>query len=174
MLSRAQKENVIAGISDKIERSAAAFLVDFKGMNVEQVTDLRKKLTAVEAEMLVVRNTLAKRALAKFPKDEEAISADFTGTNALVFAFGDASAPAKTLSEFSKDVEHLELKSGVMEGERLDEARIKYLADLPPQEVLQAQFLGVLAAPASKFVRTLSAVPGGFARVLKAYEEKQA
>lgn len=172
-MDRAQKVEVISGITDRLQRSAAAFLVDFKGMNVEQVTDLRKKLFAVEAEMKVVRNTLAKRALADFPKESDALAADFVGTNAFVFAYGEASGPAKTLSDFAKEVEHLELKSGVMEGERLDEARIKYLADLPPKEVLQAQLLGVLAAPAGKFVRTLSAVPSGFARVLNAYKEQQ-
>lgn len=170
-MDRAQKVEVINGITDRLGRSSAAFLVDFKGMDVEQVTNLRKKLVEVEAEMKVVRNTLAKRALADFPAESDAIANDFVGTNAFVFAYGEASAPAKTLSEFAKDVEHLQVKSGVMDGERLDEARIKYLADLPPKEVLQAQLLGVLAAPAGKFVRTLSAVPSGFARVLNAYKE---
>ena len=172
-MDRAQKAQVIDGLKDRFSRSKAAFLVDFKGMNVEQVTTLRKKLVTLDAEMKVVRNTLAIRALADFPKESQALTTDFVGTNAVVFAYGEASAPAKALSEFAKDVEHLELKSGVMDGERLDEARIKYLADLPPKEVLQAQFLGVLAAPASKFVRTLSAVPGGFVRALNAYKEKQ-
>tara|TARA_Y100000780_G_scaffold232498_1_gene264673 strand:+ start:9766 stop:10290 length:525 start_codon:yes stop_codon:yes gene_type:complete len=173
MMDRAQKAQVIDGLKDRFSRSSAAFLVDFKGMNVEQVTTLRKQLVGVDAEMKVVRNTLAKRALADFPSESDAISSDFIGTNAVVFAYGDASAPAKALSEFAKDVEQLQVKSGVMEGERLDEAKIKYLADLPPMEVLRAQFLGVLAAPASKFVRTMSAVPGGFVRALNAYKEKQ-
>ena len=173
MMDRAQKAQVIDGLKDRFSRSSAAFLVDFKGMNVEQVTTLRKQLVGVDAEMKVVRNTLAKRALADFPSESDAISSDFIGTNAVVFAYGDASAPAKALSEFAKDVEQLQVKSGVMEGERLDEAKIKYLADLPPMEVLRAQFLGVLAAPVSKFVRTMSAVPGGFVRALNAYKEKQ-
>lgn len=173
-MDRAQKVEVISGISDRLQRSAAAFLVDFKGMNVEQVTGLRKKLAEVDAEMKVVRNTLAKRALADYPAESDALSSEFVGTNAFIFAYGDASAPAKALSEFAKDVEHLEVKAGVMDGEKLDEDRIKYLADLPPEEVLRAQLLGVLAAPAGKFVRTLSAVPSGFARVLNAYKETQA
>ena len=132
MMDRAQKAQVIDGLKDRFSRSSAAFLVDFKGMNVEQVTTLRKQLVGVDAEMKVVRNTLAKRALADFPSESDAISSDFIGTNAVIFAYGDASAPAKALSEFAKDVEQLQVKSGVMEGERLDEAKIKYLADLPP------------------------------------------
>lgn len=172
MMDRAQKAQVIDGLVDRLDRASAAFVVDFKGMNVEQVTNLRKTLTGVDAEMKVVRNTLAKRALTAKP-EHEAISDIFVGTNAFVFAYGDASAPAKTLVDFSKDVEHLEIKAGLMEGQALDEARIKYLGNLPSKDVLRAQLLGTLAAPGSKFVRTLAAVPGGFARLLAAYKDKQ-
>lgn len=173
MMDRAQKAQVIDSLVDRLDRASAAFVVDFKGMNVEQVTNLRKTLTGVDAEMKVVRNTLAKRALAAKPENEEAISNTFVGTNAFVFAFGDASAPAKALVDFSKEVEHLEIKAGVMDGAALDEERIKYLGNLPSKDVLRAQLLGVLNAPATKLVGTLAAVPGGFARLLNAYKEKQ-
>ena len=108
------------------------------------------------------------------PESESALKDQFVGTNAIVFAYDDVSAPAKLLADFSKDVEELQVKSGVMDGTALDEARIKYLATLPSKEQLRAQFLGLLQAPMGKFVRTLEAVPGGFARVLSAYKDKQA
>ncbi|MES2768924.1 MAG: 50S ribosomal protein L10 [Bdellovibrionota bacterium] len=173
-MDKAKKGQEIADISEKFSRAKAAFLVDFKGMNVEQVTNLRKKLYATKSEMRVVRNTLAKRALKDYPAQATALNEGFTGTNAIVFAYGDASASAKSLSEFGKDVETLDIKLGVMDGQALDRDMIKYLATLPPLEVLRAQFLGTLAAPMQKFVSTLAAPGTQFVSLLKAYENKQA
>ncbi|MBC87191.1 MAG: 50S ribosomal protein L10 [Bdellovibrionaceae bacterium] len=171
MMTRAKKAEEISNLSDRFGRAKAAFLVDFKGMNVEQVTTLRKTLTPIEAEMKVVRNTLAKLALKDHPDADSALSEDFTGTNALVFAYGEAPASAKALSEFSKDVEELQIKTGYMAGKRLDEAQINFLATLPGKDELRAQLLGTLAAPMTKFVRTLNEVPSGFLRVLAAKKD---
>ena len=173
MITRERKAEEIAAISERFGKAKAAFLVDYKGMNVEEVTNLRKNLSPLEAEMKVVRNTLALRALKDHPSIEPALADSFVGTNAIVFAYGDASAPAKALAEFQKEVEELQIKTGVMDGKGLDEARIKFLATLPSKEQLRAQLLGVLNAPMGKFLGTLQAVPGGFARVLNAYKEKQ-
>ena len=168
MMTRATKEQEVKALAEKFTKAKAAFLIDFKGMKVEQVTNLRKKLHPVEAEMKVVRNTLAKRALQGFPEMEKVLSTSFKGTNAIVFAYGDVSASAKALSLFAKDVELLQLKNGVMDNAGLDARRINYLATLPTKDVLRAQFLGVLCAPASKMVRTLNEVPSSLARVLNA------
>jgi large subunit ribosomal protein L10 len=173
MITRADKAQEIASLSEKFGRAKATFLVDFKGMTVEQVTSLRKRLVPVESEMQVVRNTLAIRALIDHPNAESAIKDSFVGNNAVVFAYGEAPASAKALADFAKEVELLQLKVGVMDGQKLDTNRIKALANLPSKEVLRAQFLGVLQAPMSKFVRTLSAVPTGFVRVLAAHKDKQ-
>jgi large subunit ribosomal protein L10 len=171
MNTRAEKATEIASLSDKFGRAKAAFLVDFKGMTVEQVTALRKKLVPVESEMKVVRNTLAVRALME-NKASEVLKDSLVGNNAIVFAFGEAPAAAKALSDFAKDVELLQLKVGVMEGSKLDVNGIKALANLPSKDVLRAQLLGVLAGPSRKFVQTLNAVPSGFARVLGAQRDK--
>lgn len=173
MITRAQKAEQIASISEKLGKANAAFLVDFKGMNVEEVTNLRKSLTGIDSEMKVVRNTLAKRALMDHPEMESAIASDFVGTNAFVFAYGDASAAAKALTNYSKEVEELVVKTGVMEGKALGEEGVKYLATLPGKDELRAKLLGTLAAPASKFVRVLNAVPGGFLTAMSAYKDKQ-
>ena len=84
-----------------------------------------------------------------------------------------APASAKALSEFSKEVEELQVKTGYMSGKKLDEAQIKYLATLPGKDELRAQLLGTLAAPMTKFVRTLNEVPSGFVRVLAAYKDSK-
>ncbi len=172
-MDKATKTQEISDISEKFAQSKATFLVDFKGMNVEQVTSLRKKLFTAKAEMRVVRNTLAKRALKDHPEQEKALKDSFIGTNAVIFAFGDASASAKSLMEFGKDVETLDVKIGFMDGQQLSKDTIKYLATLPPLEVLRAQFLGTLAAPMQKFVSTLAAPATQFVCLLKAYENKQ-
>lgn len=171
MITRAIKEQEIKNISEKFGKAKAAFLVDFKGMKVEQVTTLRKKLFTIKAEMKVVRNTLAKRALKDFPEAGEALSTSFKGTNALVFAYEDASALAKTLDLFAKDVELLQLKTGVMDGKKLDQAKIKFLATLPGKDALRAQLLGVLQAPGTKLARTLKEVPACLVRVLAAKKD---
>lgn len=173
MITRAIKADQIKDIADKFSRAKAAFLVDFKGLKVEQVTNLRKKLHPAESEMQVVRNTLAKKALEQFPAMNTALKNHLKGTNAIVFAYGDVTASAKVLSGFAKDVELLQLKSGVMDGAELNEEKIKYLSTLPAKDVLRAQFLGLLQAPMSKFVGTLNAVPSGFVRVLAAHKDKQ-
>lgn len=173
MITREEKAREIAALSEKFGKAKAAFLVDFKGMTVEQVTNLRKKLHPVESEMKVVRNTLAIRALMDHPKSEPVLKDAFVGTNAIVFAYGDASASAKAVSDFAKDVEQMQVKSGVMDGSKLDANGIKALASLPSKEVLRAQLLGVLQAPMSKFLGTLNAVPSGFVRVLASHRDKQ-
>jgi len=168
MMTRETKEQEVKALTEKFQKAKAAFLVDFKGMKVEQVTSLRKKLHPTEGEMKVVRNTLAKRALKDHPEMEKAISGAFKGTNAIIFAYGDVSATAKTLSLFAKDVELLQLKTGVMDNQALDAGKITYLATLPTKDVLRAQLLAVFLAPATKLVRTMNEVPASLARVLNA------
>lgn len=172
-MERAKKEQEVAEIAERFSKAKATFLVDFKGMNVEQVTNLRKNLFKQKAEMRVVRNTLAKRALKNHPEADKALSDAFVGTNAIVFAFGDASASAKSLAEFGKDVETMDIKIGFMDGQQLDKDMVKYLATLPSIEVLRAQLLGTFAAPMQKFVSTLAAPATQFVCLLSAYKNKQ-
>ena len=100
------------------------------------------------------------------------LESKLVGTNAVVFAFEDPSAVAKALTAFGKDVEAFQLKTGVMEGQSLDEQGIKYLSTLPGKNELRAMLLGALAAPATKLLGTMQAVPAGFVRVVNAYNDK--
>ena len=156
LTTRADKEQEVKLIAEKFAKSRGAFVVDYKGMKVEQVTNLRKKLNTSESEMKVVRNTLAKRALKDHPKVEQAFGSSLKGTNALVFSYGEVNTTAKILADFAKDVEVLQIKTGVMDGEALDASRIKFLATLPGKNELRAMFLGVLNAPGSKLARCLN------------------
>ena len=156
MITRAHKEQEIKSIAEKFAKSKGAFIVDFKGMKVEQVTSLRKKLHGSKSEMKVVRNTLAKRALKDYPQVDQALSGSLKGTNAVVFSYEEVNATAKVLADFAKDVEILQIKTGVMDGEALNDAKIKFLATLPGKDQLRAMFLGVLQAPGSKLARCLN------------------
>ncbi len=169
--TREQKQQEITSLSEKFGRSKAAFLVDFKGMDVESVTKLRKTLKPIQSEMKVVRNTLAIRALNDHPTVKPVLEDKLVGTNAVVFAFEDPSAVAKAITKFGDEVEAFQLKYGVMDGTALDAKGIKALATLPSKDELRAQLLGVLSAPMTKFLGTLQAVPGGFVRVLNAYKD---
>ena len=107
------------------------------------------------------------------PRDlETALADEFRGTNAVVFAYGDASAPAKALTEFGKTVEELVIKTGAMDGKAMDEAQIKFLSTLPGKDELRAMLLGTLQAPMVKLVRTMNEVPTGVVRVLAARKEQ--
>ena len=161
MITRADKEQEIQLITEKFGKAKGAFIVDFKGIKVEQVTNLRKKLNAADSEMKVVRNTLAKRAFKDHPAIEKAFATSMKGTNAIVFSYGEVNATAKTLADFAKDVEVLQIKTGVMDGEAMDSNKIKFLATLPGKDQLRSMFLSTLLASGS-----------ALARVLVAYSEK--
>lgn len=170
-MTRSMKQDEVKGLAEKFKKAKAAFLVDFKGLKVSQVVDLRKKLHPVESDMKVVRNTLARRAIAEFPETAKALDGKFRGSNAIIFAYGDVSASAKALTQYSKDVELFQIKTGVMDGKAMDQGKIQFLATLPSKDVLRAQFLGVLNAPGGRLARTLAEVPASLARVLAARKE---
>lgn len=153
---RSEKDTDIQQISEKFSKAKGAFVVDFKGMKVEQVTNLRKKLHAAESEMKVVRNTLALRAFKDHPVAEKAFSEKMTGTNAIVFAFNEVVGVAKALADFGKDVEALKIKSGMMDGEALDDNKIKFLATLPGKDQLRAQLLMLFKEPGARLARVLN------------------
>lgn len=155
--TRAEKEGEVKVLSDKFTKAKGAFVIDFKGMKVGQVTNLRKKLHATESEMKVVRNTLVRRALSGHEAASTALTPSLKGTNAIVFSYGEVNATAKALSEFAKEVEVLQIKTGLMDGEALNESKIKYLASLPGKDALRSMLLSTFLAPGNKFARVLDA-----------------
>lgn len=173
MLSRSAKKNQTAKLSDGFSRSKASFLVNCIGLNVEQMTALRKKLKKNQGDIQVIRNSLSLRAMEGHEILKKAYQAHLEGPNAFVLAFEDGAKVAKIIDQFSEDHEIFKIKGAVLEGSALSLNEVRELARLPSHEVLKAQFLGLLSAPMSKFLSTVKEVPQGFARLLFAKKEKK-
>ncbi len=170
-MDRTAKEAFVQDFSEKLSRAQLAVVTDYRGLDVNRMTEFRKNVSAVEgAEFSVVKNRLVRLAL----KDTEFSSLEgyFTGTNAVLLGFADVVEAAKVLTDFAKDNEELALKGGAMQGKPLTTAEIKALAALPPKEVLQAQLLGVLQGPSRNLVSVLANVNRQILNVLSAYQSK--
>ena len=151
------KEQVVAEIKDRFERAGSVVLVDYRGISVEQVTQLRKQFREAGVEYVVLKNTLVKRALSELAID--GFDSLLEGPSAFAFGFEDPVAPAKIMNDFITKTknEHLKIKGGLIDGKALDVAGVKALADLPSREVLIAKIMGSLNAPVTNFVGVLSA-----------------
>lgn len=150
------KKAIVEEIADKFTRSSSAILFDYRGLTVEEVTELRKQFREAGVDYKVYKNTLVKRALEKV--GVEGLSDLMEGPNAIAFGFEDPITPAKIGSEFAKNHKALELKAGVVEGEFFDEEKVKELAAIPSRDVLLAKLLGSLKAPVSNFAYLIQAM----------------
>ena len=171
-LNKSSKEQIVAELSEKLASAKAAFLADYRGLNVEQVDKLRGELRGAGVEYRVVKNTLLK--LAAKGTSCECLSDHLAGPTAIAIAGADPVAPAKILSEFAKTNKTFALKVGSLNGNLLELAQIEALAELPSREVLLAKVLGSLNAPATNFVGVLAAIPRSLVQVLAAIQDKKA
>nr|WP_320048464.1 50S ribosomal protein L10 [uncultured Desulfuromonas sp.] len=166
------KVQLVEEFAAKLATAKAAFVADYRGLNVDQVNELRGKLRDAGVEYRVVKNTLLR--LAAKGTDFECLSEYLQGPTAIAIAQEDPVAPAKVLSDYAKDSKFFELKTAVLEGKILNEAEIKALAELPSREVLLAKMLGSINAPVSNFVGVLAAVPRSLVQVLGAIRDQKA
>jgi large subunit ribosomal protein L10 len=171
-MNREQKEQAVAEIADEINESQAVFAVDYRGITVAQVADVRSKLRDADATLRVVKNTLTERAADN--AGAEHLKGLLTGPTALTFVRGDAAAAAKAISTFNRETELLEFKGGMMDGEALEIDQIKAIAKLPPRDVLYGQLVGLVAAPLGGLVRGLGSMVGGLAVALGQLQEQKA
>jgi len=171
-LNKDTKQQLVAELTEKLKTAKASFLADYRGLTVEEVNDLRGKLRdAAGTEYRVVKNTLLKLAMKE--TDAAQLTELLSGPTAIAIAQGDVVAPAKALSEYAKSNDKFELKGAVLEGQLIDLAGIKALADLPSREVLLSQVLSSINAPATNFVCVLSAVPRSLVQVLSAIKDQK-
>ncbi|WP_027410225.1 50S ribosomal protein L10 [Anoxybacteroides tepidamans] len=150
------KQQIVAEIADKFRASKSTIIVDYRGLNVAEVTELRKQLREAGIEFKVYKNTLTRRALAEVGL--EGLDEVLTGPNAIAFSNEDVVAPAKILNDFAKTHEALEIKAGVIEGNVATVEDVKALANLPSREGLLSMLLSVLQAPIRNFALVTKAV----------------
>jgi large subunit ribosomal protein L10 len=168
---KSEKVELIKDLNDRFSRAKGVVIAEFNKLNVDTVNRLRKKLREGKVEWKVLKNTLARRA-AKGTSVEK-ISDDFVGPVAAAITYDDVIAPAKILSEFVKDLDVIKIRSGVIQGQKLDKAGVLALAKLPGLQELRSQILGMINQPATKLVRTINEPGSALARVVKAKSEQQ-
>ena len=163
-MQRREKEALVAHLHDKFKEAKAAILTDFTGLNVEQITQLRRTLKKSAVEYTVVKNTLLRRA--SHDTDIELLAEYFVGPIAIALAYEDPVVSVKILTEFSKEQPALEVKAGVIGGTVLTPQDIKALAALPSREALLAKFLSLLKAVPTRLVQVLNRPVQGLVSVL--------
>jgi large subunit ribosomal protein L10 len=171
-MNRDQKATAIAEIAAHIDESQAVFVVDYRGISVPQVAELRAKLRESDASFKVVKNSLTERAADQV--GAETLKELLEGPTALTFVRGDIATAAKTVADYGRATQLLPFKGGLMDGAALDPDQIRSLSRLPSREVLYGQLVGVVASPISGLVRTLGALVSGLAVALEQVREKKA
>ncbi len=170
-MNRDQKAVAIAEIAAQIDESQAIFAVDYRGISVPQVAELRTKLREADATFKVVKNSLTERAADEV--GAETLKAFLDGPTALTFVRGDAATAAKAIADYARATQLLPFKGGLMDGATVDVDQIRSISRLPSRDVLYGQLVGVVASPVSGLVRTLAALLGGLASALGQVREKK-
>ena len=167
-LSLEQKQAMVSEVAAKLQGAQSVIVAEYRGLNVERVTQLRSKARKSGVYLRVLKNTLARRAIKGTPFEK--LSEQMVGP--LMYGISqDPVAGAKVLSEFAKENELFVIKAGAMPNAVMSVQDIKALAQLPSREQLIATLLGTLQAPMTKLARTLNEVPGKFVRTLAAYRD---
>lgn len=171
-MARPDKEAAVAELIEKLTDAKSIVVTDYMGLDVAEITELRKQLREAGVDYKVVKNTLARIAAKK--AEIEDINEYFVGPTAVAFGMEDAVSPAKVLVDFSRDNEKLEIKGGALNGEIINLDKVKSLADIPPREVLLAKALAGMQAPISGLVNVLQGNLRGLVQVLNQIKEEKA
>ncbi|MEY3020206.1 MAG: ribosomal protein [Actinomycetota bacterium] len=169
-VARADKTQTVTEVREHLAASTATILTHYRGLGVGELKALRAALRAVDAELKVVKNTLARRAATDAGMD--GLAELLEGPTGIVFCGTDPVGPAKALKAFAKDHPELVIRGGYLDGEVLDEAAATRLADLASREELLARMAGLLVAPLAAMARLLQAPMAGQARAMQALVDK--
>jgi large subunit ribosomal protein L10 len=169
-ISREKKEQLVAEYADKLSRSNAIFITDYRGLTVSDMESLRAKIREVGGGYSIVKNTLVLRALqaADLSVPEDMLK----GPTAIGFAYDEVTPIAKVLEDFAKDTKILQIKGGMMEGNVLRPEQVSSLASMPPREVILAQLLGLIQQPGNRVAGVVNAAGNKLAGTIKAYADK--
>jgi large subunit ribosomal protein L10 len=170
-MNREQKAVAIEEIATHIDESHAIFAVDYRGISVPQVAELRAKLRDADATFKVVKNSLTERAADQ--AGAETLKEYLAGPTALTFVRGDVATAAKAIADYAKATQLLPFKGGLMDGAVLDVDQLRSLSRLPSRDVLYGQLVGVVASPVGGLVRSLAALVGGLASALGQVQQKK-
>jgi len=168
---KAEKAATVADLTARLKASSTAVLADYRGMTVGQMRELRSKLRGGGIEMVVVKNTLARRAAKA--AGYEPLSAELVGPVAMLFAVDDVSAPARILNEYIRANRKMVIKAGLLEGQVIKADAVTELADLPSREVLLSRLLGAMQAPLGNLASVLQAPIVKLARTLDALRSQK-
>lgn len=171
-MNRSGKAAIIEAVKARADKASFAVITDFKGMTVEELTNLRVALRNAGGEYLVVKNTLARIALTDGTHD--AIKDKFHDNCGVAFGFDDPVAVAKALSDFAKQSKLFELRCASLDGKAMDAAQIDALAKLPGREQLLGQLLGTMNAVPTNFVSLFANMVRGLLYALKGIEDQKA
>ena len=170
-MNRDQKAAVVEEIAGQLQESEAIFAVDYRGITVDQIAELRTKLRGADARFRVVKNSLSERAADQAGLD--ALKPMLVGPTALAFVKGDAALAAKALNDTARQLNNvIDFKGGVLNGTVLTADDVRSIARLPAREVLYAQLVGTVAAPLTGLARGLNALIGGLAIQLQAIADQ--
>ena len=169
-MNKEQKSAVVDEIAEQISSAEAIFAIDYRGISVSQVADLRAKLRDADARFRIVKNSLSERAADKAGIEE--LKPMLVGPTALTLVHGDAATAAKALNEAARALNVLEFKGGLLNGTALTADDVRSIARLPAREVLHAQLVGTIAAPLTGLVRGLNALIAGLAIQLQAIADQ--
>ena len=174
-MERSQKEAQVSELRSIFNNMSAGVLVDYRGIEANQVVELRKKLNDASSTMKVIKNSLARIAAEDTPFSE--LADQFTQTRALVYSNGDPVEQAKVLSAATKEIENLKILAGILVGDSktsiLNTGEVEALSKLPSREELIVKMLFLMQTPATQLVRILKAVPVKFVRTLAAIRDSK-
>ena len=172
-MKRSEKDEIIAGVKERAARAKSMFFADFTGITVEQVSELRREFRKSQVDYQVVKNTLAKKALADVEGFDK-LAAHLEQPTAIAFGYDDPVAPAKIIRKFREKNEKLRLKVCVVENRVYQGSQLEELAKLPTRNEIIAAILGSIQAPASGIAGAVGAVMRDLVNVIDAIEKKKA